>query len=99
MSTDSVRTMTPPARSCSATRSAACGVGSVVSLTTRWIDRSADPAEDAVHKELLRDAKTTSELLMVVDMVRHDLARVCLERNVFWQRKQLIIPAASPLLR
>ncbi|WP_306592276.1 chorismate-binding protein [Corynebacterium striatum] len=39
--------------------------------------RSADPAEDAVHKELLRDAKTTSELLMVVDMVRHDLARVC----------------------
>ncbi len=26
---------------------------------------------------MLRDAKTTSELLMVVDMVRHDLARVC----------------------
>ena len=53
--------------------------GSMVSSTPikGTSPRSADPAEDAVHKELLRDAKTTSELLMVVDMVRHDLARVC----------------------
>ncbi len=29
--------------------------------------RSADPAEDAVHISLRRDAKTTSELLMRVD--------------------------------
>lgn len=39
--------------------------------------RSDDPAEDSRLKSELARAKERSELLMVVDMVRHDLSRVC----------------------
>ncbi|OFT49116.1 hypothetical protein HMPREF3155_11925 [Corynebacterium sp. HMSC06D04] len=39
--------------------------------------RDTDPEIDAANARSLRGEKTTSELLMVVDMVRHDVARAC----------------------
>ncbi len=40
--------------------------------------RAADPAEDrALHRELLASDKERSEHLMIVDMARNDIGRVC----------------------